>query len=768
MLCFPCITVRAEETVIYENDFSDPSTLSDFSQYRHSWVIRGGVLRGTSSVLDKSVKDSFSHILYNADRSLTDYIVEVDYMNAQTTGGIVVCADGEKADHSKNGFYGYIAFGASTGTKGAFGYATPQSTWGGNINVGSDAYSPGDDIHMKIIVKGDYVGIEMTNIATGKVVYAFNYSIGADPSHTAWRGGTVGFRLNGTAGYFDNFKITTADNVEIPSDTPASEYGSGVSFFEHTGRYMLEKALPKMPSTFEATVYFPYNTTSEYTHIILSNYQRGETGFIFEITKGGHPSLMFYDENDTRTRYTFSSVSVYNGKRTHIAIAADYASKRIRCYVDGELAEAAALTVDPDKFSGEYVNVGTDHREINLNLFSGALINVACYADVRTAEEIKADVSKQGTEELILHYDLSDARYGEGFTDLSSSGCNAIYEEYWLEESLGISDQAYSIAVVGDTQHNVQYQPETYAKLYDWLAANAEEKRIAFMLGLGDITNDDTEEQWKYAAENIAKLDGVIPYALTRGNHDGVDNYRAKLKNSEYEKTIGRNFYTDISTSWQEFSVGKVNYLVITLDYNPTDAELSWAKRVALEHPYHRVIVITHSYLNARGELSEHGEKIWSKFVKLSPNVEMVLSGHVFNDKIVETVAVGDAGNRVTQFMINGQCVDATRIYADEAAAGLVAMLYFDSSGTRVGIEYYSTSLDKYFMQCNQYVTSVGNVDGDVNYDGRLTLTDTFKLYKAVLDGTVCYNGDMNGDMALDATDVLLTLNKIVLCKYIK
>ena len=759
----PLWAVQASDTVIYENDFSDPSTISDFSQYRHAWEIKDGALRCTSKSLDRSVTDTFSHILYNAEAPLADYVVEVDYMNARTTGGIVFRADAARASHIKNGFYGYIAFGASTGDKGAFGHANDKGSWGGNINVGEVAYSPGDNIHIKVIVKGNYVNIQMTNIATGKDVYSYTYSIGSNEAHTAWNSGTVGFRLNGTQGYFDNFRISSADGISVPSDIPADEYGTGISFAEHTGRYMLEKALPVMPYTFEATMYFPYSASSEYTHIILSNYQRGKSGFIFEITKGGHPSLMFYDEEDVRTRYTFSGINVYNGKRTHIAIVADTANKRIRCYENGELAQTLALTVDPADYCSEYVNLGTDHREINLNLFSGALISVCSYSDARAAAEVKADMTAPDTDGLVLHYDMSEASYGEDVADLSKSGCNAIFEEYWLGESGSDDAYAYSVAVVGDTQHNVQYQPQTFAKLYDWLAENAESRKIAFMLGLGDITNDSTDEQWKYAVQNIAKLDGVIPYALTRGNHDAASAYPLKLRGSEYEKTIGKNYYVDISNSWQVFKAGSVNYLVITLDYNPTDAELNWAKRVANVHPYHRVIVITHSNLNARGELSAHGDNIWNKLVKLCPNIEMVLAGHVFNDKIVETVSIGEAGNKVTQFMINGQCVDCTRIYDDKEAAGLVAMFHFDASGRRARIEYYSTALDKYFMECNQYETVIGNKAGDTNYDGKVSITDAFRIYKAVLDGTVCYNGDVSGDTKLDITDVLITITQMMI-----
>ena len=372
-----------------------------------------------------------------------------------------------------------------------------------------------------------------------------------------------------------------------------------MTFAEHTGRYYFEKTPEAMPLTFEATMYFPYNATSDYTHIIMSNFAHTQTGFLWEITKGGQPSIMFYDEDDVRTRYTFSNVSVYNGKKTHVAIVADVENDKIHCYIDGEIAQSFDLTVNPKDFSVKDAILGTDHRELNLNLFSGALINVACYSDARTKDEIKADMTAQGKDGLVLHFDLSNAEYGEDAIDLSGGNNNAIFEQYWFDEIDNITDYAYSIAVVGDTQHNVQYQPETFAKLYDWLKANAKDKKMAFMLGLGDITNDNTDEQWTYALENIAKLDGIIPYALTRGNHDGTAaNYSSKFESTKYGKAIGQNYYNSLATSYQKFKAGDVNYLVITLNYNPSNAELAWAKEIADANPYYRVIVITHSKIS--------------------------------------------------------------------------------------------------------------------------------------------------------------------------
>ena len=754
-----CIGTFAAETVIYENDFSDPSTLSDFTQFRHAWEIKDGGLYATSVPLIESANDDSSHIIYNSNEDLADYIVEVDCMNVQSYTGLLLRTQLSKVSHARNATGGYFAYCGKDANKGAFGHATDNGKWGGEIVGGPVLFEKGTNVHIKAIVKGDFISVEMTNLAINEVFFHYNYGVGSNANHTIWNEGTVGFRTLTTEAYFDNLKITTANEVEIPDNTPVEDYKEGISFAEDTGRYMLAKDLSEMPLTLEATVYFPYSISANTDNVILGNYRHPSKGFIFRINKGGHPNITFYIGQSTINTYTFSGVSVYRGKKTHVAIALDTENSLVHCYIDGTLKQSLELAVNPKDYSAEDLNLGTDHREANTFLFKGSLINLACYSDMRTAEEIKADVSSYGKDDLTLRYDLTNASYGENITDLSGNGIDAIYEQYWYNSIKNITDYAYSIAVVGDSQHSAKNQPEVVAKMFDWIKANAEKRKMAFMVCVGDFTNDNTDAEWTTTLQNIARLDGVLPYALAIGNHDGTaQNYTSRFTGTEYEKAIGNNYYSNYTNSYQYFKVGYINYIAITLDYSPSNTEIEWAKKIAAENPYHRVILVTHSNINARGETTS----LWNKLIKDCPNIEMVLSGHYINDKIVMTELKGVAGNTVHNFMINGQSVDATRIHNGEEAAGLVAMLYFDESGRNLTVEYYSTSLNKYFMECNQFSTTIGNVAGDVDYDGALGLDDVLKMIRALLNNNVCYNGDMNNDIQFDLSDVMCALNDIL------
>ena len=51
LLCMLTLSALAADYVYYENDFSDVTTLSDFTQYRGKWEIVDGQLTLTAAVL---------------------------------------------------------------------------------------------------------------------------------------------------------------------------------------------------------------------------------------------------------------------------------------------------------------------------------------------------------------------------------------------------------------------------------------------------------------------------------------------------------------------------------------------------------------------------------------------------------------------------------------------------------------------------------------------------------------------------------------------
>ena len=219
----------AAETVLYENDFSDPTTLSDFKQYRFRWEIKNGGLYLTDTPTDTMPygleSSMYAHILYQPKEPLIDYIVEADYMNLQTAGGVIFRADHLAADEQADGHYGYIAFSGTKGDRGALGCSGWSGRYLGNFNTGSaaTACAPGVHAHIKVIVKGDRIKVDITNKDTGKPIYSYAHTIRRAENDAQWMEGTVGFRMltaldslglrSIDKAYFDNLRITTANEV---------------------------------------------------------------------------------------------------------------------------------------------------------------------------------------------------------------------------------------------------------------------------------------------------------------------------------------------------------------------------------------------------------------------------------------------------------------------------------------------------------------------------------------------------------------------------
>lgn len=289
-----------------------------------------------------------------------------------------------------------------------------------------------------------------------------------------------------------------------------------------------------------------------------------------------------------------------------------------------------------------------------------------------------------------------------------------------------IDDFAYSFAIVGDTQKLVREDgvthainryptpPEYTSKIYDWIIDNVEEKKIAYVMGLGDICQtSNASDEWAVAKEQIKRLNGVVPYSLVRGNHDDTTSFTRVVgnENPEYVETLEGAFEKGraaVLNNWRTLRVGGVSYLIMVLDYYPTDAVLEWANKVIAEHPHHRVIITTHGYLHNNSTLisgydknyaphgGNSGKDIWNKLGKKHENIFMIISGHVATDGILVSTRQGENKNKVYELLIDGQGLDEEYISLKQDPAGLVAILYFSSDGKSVGLEYYSTVRNAY------------------------------------------------------------------------
>ena len=513
----------------------------------------------------------------------------------------------------------------------------------------------------------------------------------------------------------------------IPSFTP-----NGLSFVQ-SAHYRLSDKLYATPLTIEAEICVDPSITGR-AGAVFGNYYGIREDWLLEIHENGVPRFYYSDLAGNVKDIRFNNVDVRTGDWVHIALTFDFDKGVILFYLDGEMVQMVTCEANlADDITRYQFVLGGDNRSNNGIYFKGQIRSVSAYADVRTPEEI-ARSAQFGTnlyaDDLIVSYLLNKNSAGKDIIDLSGNGY--IIQKEWLDSHEPTLDYAYSFAVIGDTQWLSRYKPAEMEKLYDWIVANVEDKKIAHVFGLGDITDAwntaDKENEWIRAYDYISKLDGVVPYSLIRGNHDESKYFLKYFATDTYISQFdGFMVEGDIRNSYREFTIGTTDYLFLTLDYGASDEILAWANEVVLAYPNHRVIVTTHAYhgydgghlnsdnVSSSGNITtptdvdtsvgdnagrgyNNGQQIWEKFVSLHPNIFLVMSGHTPLEDVFVLQSEGVHGNIVTQMLIDPQWMDPQK-----DGVGMVCMLYFSEDGTQMEVEWISTETGKYYKEQNQF-----------------------------------------------------------------
>lgn len=306
---------------------------------------------------------------------------------------------------------------------------------------------------------------------------------------------------------------------------------------------------------------------------------------------------------------------------------------------------------------------------------------------------------------------------------------------------------SWTMVVLPDTQYYVDYTrkipptPEVFQAMTDWVVDQKSERNIGLVLHVGDIVDNNTEEEWQMAREIMEVLDGEVPYVLATGNHEYTGNARiretslnqwfqaqdnplndpqqggilkatmkpGRLENAAYEWTApdGRSF------------------LIMSLEWGVRDRSLQWANQFLENGDFdnHTGIFLTHAYLyhdnslydwEAYGESqsanphaygtaasgdTNDGRQLWVNLIKKHALFEMAFCGHVSgkrserlrtNDdaEIGYRRAVGDAGNVVHEMLFNAQ-------RQGDAGEGWLRLLEFQPDGQTVIVKTYSPWLDQ-------------------------------------------------------------------------
>lgn len=303
-----------------------------------------------------------------------------------------------------------------------------------------------------------------------------------------------------------------------------------------------------------------------------------------------------------------------------------------------------------------------------------------------------------------------------------------------------VRDKGIRLIVLPDTQNYIKDWPYIFQSQTAWITNNADS--ISFVIHVGDITNANNKNQWPTAVSAMSIMDDNVPYTFCPGNHDIGTNGSSDTRNtamlneympySKYSRMSGFGGVYEtgkMDNSWHTFATPDgYNFLILSLEFGPRNGVLEWAGEVIKAHPLHNVIINTHAYLYsddkrisaiyghkwtpgsyglyaAGGQDANDGEEIWTKLVRLYPNILMVVCGHVLNDGTGLLVSEGDNGNKVYQMLANYQ---TGVVGTENGGNGYLRIIDIDSAGKVMSVRSYSPFLNEFKTEEDQQFSFEG------------------------------------------------------------
>jgi len=283
----------------------------------------------------------------------------------------------------------------------------------------------------------------------------------------------------------------------------------------------------------------------------------------------------------------------------------------------------------------------------------------------------------------------------------------------------------FCLIMVPDTQRYAAYFPQIFREQFVWIRDSVESLNVKYVIHVGDVVEEGEPAEWVVADEAFSLLDGIVPYMVVPGNHD-YDRYAFKngiRATTEYnavfspKRFIGQRWYggsmgVTSDNSFGYFEAGDQEFLVLGIEYGPSDETLAWADSLIGNHDQ-KVILVTHCYMYfddtrvGEGDLYSpssknpewnDGEKIWEKLVSNSDSIFMVLSGHVKGDGTGFLVSDTVEGTPVVQMLANYQ-------FLSHGGQGWLRILKFRPAEQLMEVYTYSPWLNQWREEPDQQFT---------------------------------------------------------------
>ncbi len=341
-------------------------------------------------------------------------------------------------------------------------------------------------------------------------------------------------------------------------------------------------------------------------------------------------------------------------------------------------------------------------------------------------------------------------------------------------------------AVEQETAEERAVWESAYAGIVDWIAGNAEERKIAYVAHTGDIIENNIRipaseamqqqviGEFEVSSAQQGVLDAAgVPNGVIAGNHDnqsGTENGPGAIFNQYY----GPDRYAAASAGWAQaeyggpwregdnqnhydlFSAGGLDFVVVGLSYGVTREEAEWADGVFKQFPDRNGILLSHDYLAPSTQpdgrnapfSAPDGSMLYNTVVQDNPNVFLILAGHEHGVGTNVKPNVGEVGNGVVELLADYQfyTVSADRLglteiggYQPDAqlqfGASFLRLLQIDVDRGIMNVDTYSPLLDEFgateYDDRHRYDGTEDNLVLPIDLSSRVTSlrTDSVALY---------------------------------------
>lgn len=255
----------------------------------------------------------------------------------------------------------------------------------------------------------------------------------------------------------------------------------------------------------------------------------------------------------------------------------------------------------------------------------------------------------------------------------------------------------FTLIVLPDTQNYAASYPQTFDAQIEWIVAHRESLNIAFVAHEGDIVDDfGIESEWQVADDAMSRLEDPVetglpegmPYSVLPGNHD-----QPTILFNQYfgiSRFTGRSYWgghhgTDNDNNVSFFSAGGMDFVVVSLEMDPSAGAIAWADSVLGAHPARRGILVSHNLTDVGGAWDGEGDVIHDA-VRDNPNLFLMLCGHRSGESMR---ADSFGGNTIRTLLACYQSLPA-------GGNGWLRIMKFQPALDQITVLTYSPTLDAF------------------------------------------------------------------------